>query len=332
MKIAITGITGFLGKQVAKTLCNSHEIIGIGRNETIGNRIATEMENISFIKLDLVEHEKLVDVFQGVDMVIHSAALSEPWGKYEDFYEANVVGTKHVVSACKQNNIERLIQISTPSIYFYFDSKLAVTEKEPIPAKFVNAYAKTKYQAEGIVKNSGIPFIILRPRALFGPEDTTIIPRLIQVNDTKKIPLPNKGNIMIDLTYIDNVVKAIELSVKAKPEAWNEIYNISNGDPRKLYDLLTVLFKKLDKDFNYKYIPFSVLFFAGFLLEKIHTLPWINTEPLINRYTASVLGKSQTLSIEKAQKLLNYEPVVSIDEGIDQFAKWYQASNLDKNF
>lgn len=329
MKLAITGATGFLGQRACEYLQErDHHVIGLGRNNKKGLELTAA--GIPFVQADLSDVEQLTRAFKGVEVVIHSAAKSEPWGKYDDFYQSNVIGTQNVLVAANKANVKRVIHISSPSIYFRYNSRHFVEEEEPVPKKFVNAYAKTKFLAEGHVQNvvrQGREAIILRPRALFGPRDTTILPRLIELNSQRGFPLPNKGKSLVDLTYIDNVVRAIELALTAPKQCIGEAYNITNGEPVYLRAALQQLFTALHMPMNSKVIPYSVLFCLAAILEGGHKVFMPDKEPILTRYSVSVLGKTQTLSIEKARKDLGYEPVISIQEGIERYATWWHEQN-----
>ena len=195
-KVIVTGATGFLGLNLSKRLKSmGFEVIGLGRDIKRGEKLK-ELD-IKFISVDLSDSEKLNEVFNGAKYVFHCAAKSSVWGNYKSFYEANVIGTQNVCSACINNNVERLIYVSTPSIYFDFKDKLNIKEAETLPEKFANNYAKTKYLAENVVDKAvknGLNVITIRPRAILGIGDTAIIPRII-----------NKHSILVNIYLIYSI-------------------------------------------------------------------------------------------------------------------------------
>lgn len=223
MKIIVTGATGFLGKKVAERLKREgHQPIAVGRNHTAGQQLINA--GVPFIPTDLSNLSQTLRVFSdcgNVDAVIHCAALSSPWGKYADFYDANVKGTDHLIKACRLCTIQRFIHISTPSLYFNYESRLLIKESDALPSTMVNSYAATKKIAEEIVLGSNVPSVILRPRGIFGPGDTALFPRLLR--SLSRLPLIEGGNAWMDITYVDNVVDAILLGLKAASRADNVI-------------------------------------------------------------------------------------------------------------
>ena len=182
MKMLVTGGTGFLGQKLAFRLKNmGYEVTATGRNKTIGKVL--EQNGIEFVHCPLEDRERVLQVCKDKDYIFHSGALSSPWGKYEDFYNANVLGTKHIIEGSQKYGIKRLIHVSTPSIYFYYDERQNVVENAKLPDTFVNHYATTKYMAEQAIDHAfahGLPVITIRPRALFGPEITRFFPVLLK--------------------------------------------------------------------------------------------------------------------------------------------------------
>ncbi len=326
MRVLVTGATGFLGMKVAKRLSlMGFEVIGTGRNEKIGKELA--QNGIRFIRGALEDRDHIVALCHDQDYVIHCGALSSPWGKYKEFYQANVVGTQNVIEGCLKWNVNRLIHVSTPSIYFYYDERKNVKEDDVLPDKFVNHYAKTKYLAEVEIDKAfqqGLPAITIRPRALFGPGDQAIFPRLIKVCEKGMFPKIGSGHVEIDMTYVENVVDAILLCLSASDSALGHKYNITNGERVNLYSMIEMVMDRLDTSFTYKEISFKKAFFLAASLERISTLLLRGKEPLLTRYTISVLSQSQTLSIEKARKELGYEPAISIEQGTNEFIEWWK--------
>ncbi|MHA7964265.1 NAD-dependent epimerase/dehydratase family protein [Paenibacillus sp. CAU 1782] len=325
-KALVTGATGFLGQHACTTLqSRGWEVTGLGRNTAAGSRL--EAKGITFVHGDLRDETAVALACAGQDAVFHCGALSSPWGRYRDFHSVNVDGTKHVVQGCRKHGVHRLIHISTPSIYF--DNKrdrLDVAENAAFPPKQANAYAATKLLAERVVFDSfqsGLEGIILRPRAIFGPLDNALLPRLMRANETGGVPLFRNGDVLLDLTYVDNAVEAMLLGWEAPPEALGQAYNITNGEPAKLGDVLAELFGMLGVTLHTRDIPYPIVHGAAALMEWTHRLLPFLGEPKLTRYSVGVLAKSQTLNIKRAREQLGYAPNVSLYEGLRRFAQWW---------
>lgn len=321
----VTGATGFLGKKLALRMHSlGHEVTAIGRNIGVGSEL--ERNGIIFIPCSLEDKAAIVSVCKDKDYVFHSGALSSPWGKYRDFYLSNVIGTRNVIEGSKRANVKRLIYVSTPSLYFYYNERQNVKETDPLPEAFVNYYAHTKYLAEQEVDaahREGLPVITIRPRALFGPGDNAILPRLIKVCEKGVFPKIGDGEVLVDLTYIENVVDALLLCMTSPAYTLGQKYNITNGVRVNLYSVIETVMQRLGREFRYKPISFRKAFMIASVLELLSKTILFGKEPILTKYTVSVLSKSQTLDIEKAKMELGYIPRISIEEGIQHFVEWW---------
>jgi nucleoside-diphosphate-sugar epimerase len=325
-KALVTGATGFLGQHTVRRLVKlGWEVYGQGRNPELGRRL--EKEGAVFLRGDLRDAETADRACQGMDFVFHCAALSSPWGKYRDFYACNVEATGHIAEGCKRQGVGRLIHISTPSVYSSQRHRFGIRESDPLPGKPANAYAATKLMAERVVEQAaghGLTAFMLRPRAIFGPMDNALFPRLLAANETKGVPLMNDGTARIDLTCVENVIDAMLLCCEAPHSASGRAYNITNGEPVMFRDLMTSLFSLLDIPLHTRRLPYAAAYAAAGMMEGVHRLLPFLGEPLLTRYSAAALGISQTLDISEAKEQLGYHPRVTLDEGLRNFAEWWR--------
>lgn len=327
MNILITGGTGFLGKRLALDWRSPQNMVTVlGRNQAIGKEL--EAEGLRFVAADLRDAEAIAAACRGQDCVFHCGALSSPWGKFRDFYDINVLGTRHLVQGCLAHGVARLVHVSTSAVYFTYADQLQIPESLPLP-KPVCAYAKTKQLAEQEIQTAhqqGLSVITIRPRGIFGAGDTTILPRLLRASDRPGIPLIRQGKAVIDMTHIDNVVYALRCCQLAPDSLSGRVYNITNGEPMALIDLLTMLSQQLETTFNFKPMPFPLAYGLATAMEGVATL-FSSSEPILTRYTVGLLTFSQTLAIAAAIDELGYQPQVTIEAGLKQFAHWWQGKN-----
>lgn len=328
-RVLVTGATGFLGRATAVRLHRlGWEVTGLGRDESVGRQLTGQ--GIPFVQVDLRNRREIEDVCEGRDYVIHCAALSSPWGRYPAFYETNVSGTENIVAGCLRHGVRRLVHVSTPSVYFNYNDRLQVSEEEELPRKPVNSYAATKLIAERVVANAsrnGLSSIVVRPRAVFGPGDTSLFPRLLRVQESRGIPLIGGGEALLDLTYIDNAVDGLVLACSAPESAAGSIYNLSNGEPVKLIEVLRRLFDLLELPLRTRRVSRPAALAAGQMLEWLYrAFPALGAEPPFTRYTVGLLAYSQTLDLTKARDALRYEPRISVDEGLRRFADWWRSN------
>lgn len=322
-KVLVTGATGFLGKYVVEELVeHGYQVRAFGRNSKVGRSL--ENSSVSFFQGDLTKADDVLEACKGMDLVVHAGALSTVWGPWEDFYQANVLGTKYVLEACRQTDIQRLVYVSSPSVYAASKDQLAIKESDAPEENKLNNYIRSKLASEKLFKDySDVPSIILRPRGLFGIGDTSILPRVINLSQKIGIPLIGDGRQLMDMTCVENVALAIRLALEA-PEAKGEVYNITNGEPRAFRDLLEESLTGLGYPIRYRKIPASLLSGIASSLEFIYKTMNLKGEPPLTRYTYYLLRYSQTLDISKAERELGYRPKISISEGIEQYVQDYR--------
>lgn len=321
-KVLVTGAYGFLGKYLIKELLdNGYKVVAFGRKKSELDKL--KMKNVETYVGDFCIKKDIVNASKDVDYIIHAGALSTVWGKRENFINTNVEGTKNVLYACKENNIKRLVYVSSPSIYAGKMDRTNIKENDFNENNKLNYYIESKILAEKeLNKNRDVDWVIIRPRGLFGVGDTSIIPRLIKVNSKIGIPLFNKGKNYVDMTCVENVAYALRLCLESKNAVFN-VYNITNDEPKCFKDLLEELFEKLGVKPKYIFININIMYFISCLIELFYKTFRIYKEPMITKYNICTLGYSQTLDITKAKKDLNYKPIITLSEGIEKYAKEY---------
>ena len=324
MNILITGATGGLGyRTIEKLVLNSsvYKIIATGR--TIRPKLIVDHPKVQYILGSLEDAEFVDSLVSQVEYIIHAAALSSPWGTYQEFEQANLFTTKLLISAAEKYKIKRFVFISTPSVYFNYKNRFNISEEEALPKKLVNAYAVTKLLAEQCLQKSNLPYVILRPRSLIGRGDSVIMPRMIRAQQEGKLKIIGDGTNIIDLTSLINVAHAIELSLNVREPGINQIYNISNGAPVNLWKTINDLLLLLNEQKVEKRIPYFLAINISRVLEFIAKIK-NGKEPVLTKYSVGILAKSFTMNIEKANKLLGYYPIMSTDEAIREFAENYK--------
>lgn len=327
MKILLTGATGGLGFRTLERLIENpkiEKIIATGRVIRPTHFVEHNKVNYQLGNLEAVNF--VSELVEQVDYIVHAAALSSPWGKYAEFEKANVFTMNNLITTAKIHNIKRFVYVSTPSLYFNGKDRFNVKETDPLPNEFVNAYSKTKREAEVALEKSKIPYVTLRPRALIGRGDTIIMPRLIRAFEEGKLKIIGDGKNIVDLTSLPNVADSIELSLFVGDAGLYQTYNITNGEPVKLWETIEKVLLMLGHEINKKKIPYSIVKMLSQIMElKAKVTNY--QEPALTTYGVGILAKSFTMDISKAKSLLGYSPKVSTNEAIDEFVSWYREVN-----
>ena len=311
-RVLVTGATGFLGGAVARMLQREGvSVITTGRNLDMG--AALEQDGVTFracdLSADAAEVRKLVE---GCDAVVHAAALSSPWGTPAQFQAANVTATQHIVSACTATGVKRLVHISSPSVTFDFKDQPFIKEDAPWSEVPANLYIATKREAESLILKAvadGLDAVMLRPKALFGPGDTTLLPRVLRVARRGFFPLFGDSDPLMDLTWIGDAVESVRLALHAPVSCNGRVYHITSGDPQPRNVVFGAMLESCGLTVRFRKIPLHRAIAVAGVLEAISRwLTFSRWEPPATRYSVGVLGFPQTLDISAARADLNYAP------------------------
>ncbi|MBC8163667.1 MAG: NAD-dependent epimerase/dehydratase family protein [Roseiflexaceae bacterium] len=313
MQVLVTGGTGFLGSYLARALlAQGHQVRLLGRNFAPVQHLLAQ--GAIALPADLRDRAAVVAACAGADVVYHAGAKSEPWGRRADFHAINVGGTAHVIAGCQAHAVRRLVYISSPSVIFTGRDQHLLAEAQPYPRRFTSVYAHTKKLGEDLVNQAiGLETVIIRPKALFGPGDTALLPRLISAARAGRLPLIGDGRNQVDLSYVENVADALVLALDA-PRAVGNTYTITNGEHVRLWDVIFELLQALGLSTQLRRIPLALALVAAGAMELRAAAS--GQEPLLTRYTAAILARTQTYDITAARRDLGYNPRVSVAEGV----------------
>jgi len=308
--IAITGATGFVGSSCVKYFAQKgYTIYAFGRNPHFKyNHLVKQ-----YISWDISESSIKVDrVF---DLVIHCAA--------GELYKDSVIGTQNVLETF--HNCKQFIHISSSSVYDPYKSTLNLVETLPYGTQYLNEYSYHKMLAEVRVKDySAIENrIILRPRAIHGLGDTTLLPRIRNARLFDRQLIIGNGRNVISLTYVFNIAYAIDLILEKDLKGF-DVFNIADDCTVTVEDIIDTFNKTLGKSTKKIHVPSSLLFGVGWLLEKLTALTGKNFSGNINRYTVMQMSRDYTLNISKAKEILGYKPEITFKESFKQIAKNYR--------
>jgi len=332
MKALITGATGFLGGALTRRLHSlGWDVTALGRDPA--RLKSLEADGIRAAQASLEDAQAISAACKDREIVFHSGALANDWGRGEVFYKANVIGTQNVIRGCQENHVKRLVHVSTPSIYFQFAPRVNVKETDPLPEP-VTEYARTKRLAEDEVDKAfagGLPTITIRPRAIFGPDDRIILPRLINRLERGILRVIGDGQNLADMSYIENVVDALLLCAESPDHTFGKKYNITNGEPIRLWAMIEKLCQRLNLKYPTQRLPYPLVDRIAGALEFVARLLPNQPEPPVTRYSVAMISLSTTLDITAAKNDLGYQPRVSNEEGFEKFVEWWKKKNFHQS-
>lgn len=315
-KILITGGAGFIGSNLTEYfLEKGYEVICLD-NFATGHRRNIEpfLTNPKYrlIEGDIRDFETCLMAAQGVDYVLHEAALGSVPRSIKDpqtSNEVNVSGFLNMLVAARDANVKRFVYAASSSTYG--DSQ-ALPKVEDVIGRPLSPYAITKYvnelYADVFSKTYGMECIGLRYFNVFGRRQdpngvyAAVIPLFVKQFISGQSPKINGvGDYSRDFTYIDNVIQMNELAMLTEnQEGINTVYNTAVGERTTLNDLVLCL-KKLLSNYDEKIANIEIIYGPHRQGDIPHSLA----------------------SIEKAKKLLSYSPSHTLEEGLGEAVKWY---------
>ena len=317
--ILVTGGSGFLGSAVVRQLvARGDRVRSLQRSDAPQLRAL----GVDVVRADLSDERGVLAAAEGCDAVMHIGAKAGVWGPYDEYYQANVVGTRHVIEACRAHGIPRLVYTSTPSVIHAGGDVEGVDERVPLATHFETAYPATKAEAESMVlaaNSQTLATVALRPHLIWGPNDPQLTARVLARGRAGRLRLVGGGVKKIDSVYIDNAASAHLLALdRVAPGApcVGRAYFISNDEPMRQCDLVNGILKAGGLPPCEKFISPGAAYVVGAVLEFAWRVMQRADEPMMTRFLAKQLGTAHWYDISAAKRDLGYVPLVSIAEGL----------------
>lgn len=314
MKIYITGVSGFLGINLVRYLFlhGYRQISGID----LVDFTYPEHDRIEFLQGDIRNPEDVRNSMAGADIVIHTAAAL-PLYPPEDIFSTEVEGTRIVLQRALESGVKRFIHISTTAVY-------GVPDHHPIhetdAMSGVGPYGKAKIQAEEICdeyRRRGLCIPILRPKSFVGPERLGVFAILYEwASEGRNFPMIGSGNNRYQLLDVEDLCHAI-LACMTLPDAQvNDTFNIGAVEFTTMrQDYQAVLD---EAGFGKQVIPFP----ARPVVVALKALEAVNLSPLYP-WIYETASRDSFVSIDKAQRILGYQPLFSNREALLRNYRWY---------
>lgn len=254
---------------------------------------------------------------QGADVVIHSAAYVESWGPADAWYRFNVLGTQAMLKAAREAGVKRFIHIGTEAAIIHGQDIRGADESYPLAPQSPYPYCATKAQAEAAVRAANAPgfeTIVLRPRFIWGPGDTTLLPTVEAMAKLGKWTWIDHGRAVTSTTHIANLVHAIELAMtEGEP---GEAYFILDDGSISMKEMISGMATSIGLTLPDKTIPGWLADAVGRISEAVWRTFNLKGEPPLTRHAAMVMRRDCVLVGDKARLGLGYTPVISRAAGL----------------
>ena len=329
-KALVTGGGGFLGSAIVRMLvARGVNVRSFARH----HYPALESLGVTQIQGDISDSHQVHEACKGVDVAFHTAARAGTGGRFQSYYQTNVLGTENIIQACTACHVDRLIHTSSPSVVFHGGDMAGVDESVPYPAVFHAHYPRTKAMAELRVieaAKQGLGVIVLRPHLIWGPGDPHFVPVILKrANRLRQV---GDGTNLVDTVYIDNAAEAhilADQALEANPGLTGNIYFLSQDKPIPLWEMINHILAAGGKPPVTKTISPSLAYSAGRVYEWIYTFLGLETNPPMTRFVARELATSHWFDITAVKRDLGYRPRISIEEGLERLAQWLGKTEVE---
>ncbi|WP_308120652.1 NAD-dependent epimerase/dehydratase family protein, partial [Streptomyces bambusae] len=324
--VLITGATGFLGGHLVDgCLREGHRVRALVRPGSDTARLRS-LPGVDLVPGDLADAASLRRAAEGCDTVLHSAARVVDHGTRAQFQQANVTGTRLLLSAARAAGAGRFVFVSSPSALMRLreGDRLGVDESTPYPERFFNHYCATKAAAEREVLASGgagFTTVAVRPRGIWGPRDQAgFLPRLTAAMRAGRLPdLSGGKRVLVSLCHVDNAVHACLRAAAAPAERVSgKAYFVADREVTDLWAFLARVADLAGCAPPGPRIPLPVsraLAATAETLWRLRPGPPVSTPPL-TRYMLALLTRSTTYDTTAAHQDLAYDPPRTQQSGL----------------
>ncbi len=322
MKTLITGGAGFLGINLIQYLLDK----GKGARDITSLDIAEfdypEKKNVRVIRGDIRDSDTVTEAMKGIEMVVHTAAALPLYSK-EDIYSTDVDGTRNLLETALKEKVQRFIHISSTAVYG-IPNHHPIYENDRLDG--VGYYGEAKIMAEKlcvVYRARGMCVPILRPKSFVGPERLGVFALLYDwAREGRAFPMIGSGNNRYQRLDVEDLCQAIYLCATLNRETVNDTYNIGAKE-----------FATMREDYqavlDYAGHKKSIVGFPAWLaVSGLKVLEFLGLSPLY-KWVYETAGKDSFVSIEKAEKKLDFAPRYSNKQALVRNYRWY-LENFDR--
>lgn len=316
MRVLLTGATGFLGRAVLRALKDAgHTVVALVRDADA----ELETPGVELRVGDITSIDTAVAAVTGCEGVVHCAARVAPFGRVDEYYDANVRGTVNLLAACEIADVRRFVFTSCAGVVMNGSDLNGVNESQRLPPRPPTPYLATKAIAERHVlaaNNEHLATVALRPHLLWGPGERLLLPRVAALGKAGRLRLFGDPERKIDTCYVDNAAEAHALAL-ARLEPGSAItgkaYFITQGEPGTIDGFFIGLLRAAGYPAETRRLSPAL---ARVLAASARARSAFGAPPpLVTPDSLALFSRTAWFNIAAARRDLGYSPRIGMAEG-----------------
>jgi len=314
VKVVVTGATGFLGRAVVQRLQRE----GVTVRAFVRAGRTCEGDGVEFCEGDLCNESSIAAAVCGVDWVVHAGARVATTGKWEEFAEANIRGTRRVIRAARAAGVQRIVHISSLSVYDVAQDDVTITEDSPYESE-ANArghYSRSKLAADRVAlweAAHGAPVVVLRPGLLYGPGKRPPLARQSFGKAGFKFILATP-RYTLPFSYVDNVADAVLLALQV-PDVVGKAFTVVDANVPQA-ELVAAYRAAAGERWRAVFLPVGLIAAVAWGVERGCRLA--RRRPPVTYHQIRRATRRAFYDCSRAAQLLGWRPAVGIQEGLQR--------------
>src|SRR3954470_21602415 len=322
MRAFVTGGSGFIGGRLIMRLRDEGwDVRALVRSD--GSADAVRLLGAEPVRGDIAHVASVRAGAEGCSHAFHAAAHVGDWGPRPDFVRDNVLGTQNALAGCAAAGVGRFVHVGTEAALLAGQPLVDADESLPLRPDSPSLYPSTKALAEQAVRQASragsFETVVVRPRFVWGPGDTTVLPSLVAAVESGQFKWIGGGRHRTSTTHVDNAVEGFWLAAqRGVPGA---AYFVTDGEPQVFREFVTRLLATQGIEPGDGELPLPVARAVAAGGEAAWRTLRLKGAPPLTRMALWVSSLECTIDISRARAELGYEPVVSIDDGLAALAE-----------
>lgn len=321
----VTGASGFLGSHLVRQLREDGVVVrALVRS---ASRAAQALpSDIEIVEGDVTDRDSVRKAMANVRVVQHLASTFRTAKVPAAVHRAvHVDGTRIILEEALRAGVERVVHCSTCGVHGDV-KEIPATETSPFSPG--DSYQSTKLEGELLAldfwREHGLEVSVVRPTTMYGPGDLRLL-KMFRGIARRRFPIIGSGEVLTHFAYVTDVVQGLTLAA-TEPAAVGEAFLIGGTDSRPLNEVVQLIADTVGTQPLGVHLPAWPFFMAGVACE-VACMPF-GLEPPIYRRRVAFFTKNRSFSVDKARRLLGYEPQVELEQGVQETAQWYASQGL----